>query len=115
MNQNVLQENGNTEMEPTMRLELTLQEAAQLRHCLTEALAQYERGADDEELKNLFNKIVAAEARATRQVTCPVCQQLFTQETVGRTGLYCSTACKQKAYRQRRDQWRRTQGPRFSA
>ncbi len=98
-----------------MRLELTLQETAHLRHYLAEALARHERGGEDEELKNLFNKIVAAEARATLQTTCPVCQQLFTQETVGRTGHYCSPACKQKAYRQRRDQWRRVQRPRFSA
>jgi hypothetical protein len=98
-----------------MRLELTLQETAQLRRCLTDALARHERDGEDEGLKNLFNKIVAVEARSTRQVTCPVCQQLFTQETVGRTGRYCSPACKQKAYRQRRDQWRRVQRPRFSA
>ncbi len=98
-----------------MRLELTLQETAHLRHCLTEALARHESGGEDEELKNLFNKIVEAETRSTRQRTCPVCQQLFTQETVGRTGRYCCAACKQKAYRQRRDKAMRRYGPRFSA
>lgn len=97
-----------------MRLELTLQETAQLRHSLSEALARHERDHEDEVLKNLFNKIAAAEARSTQQLTCPVCQQLFTQETVGRTGRYCTAACKQKAYRQRRNKAMRRYGPNFS-
>ena len=98
-----------------MRLELTIREAAHLRHCLADALTLHEDGDHDEDLKNLFNKVVEAEARSTRQATCPVCRQLFTQETVGRTGRYCSAACKQKAYRQRRDKWMRQHGPGFSA
>ena len=98
-----------------MRLELTIQEAAYLRHCLADALALHEGVGDDQELKNLFNKVVEAEVRSTKQSPCPVCQQIFTQETVGRTGRYCSAACKQKAYRQRRDKWMRRQGPSFSA
>lgn len=94
-----------------MRLELTIQEAAQLRDCVADALALHDDGDEDGALKNLFNKIVEAEARSTRQRSCPLCQQLFTQETVGRTGRYCSAACKQKAYRQRRDNWRKQFGP----
>ena len=94
-----------------MQMELTLQEAECLRHCLTEALAFHERGADDQVLKNLLEKVVAVEAHSTRQSRCPICQQLFTQEAAGRTGVYCSAACKQKAYRQRRNNWRKQVGP----
>ena len=93
-----------------MRLDLTLQETERLRRCLTEALAFHEGDADEQVLKNLLEKVVEAESRSTRQSHCPVCQQPFTREAVGRTGVYCSTACKQKAYRQRRDAWRRQVG-----
>ena len=94
-----------------MRLELTIQEVTQLQHCLADALARHEEGAEDDDLKNLYNKIVAAETRSTRQRSCSVCQQKFTQETVGRMGRYCSAACKQKAYRQRRNNWHKQFGP----
>lgn len=94
-----------------MRLDLTLREAETLRYCLTQALALHERDVDDQVLKNLLEKVDAAEVRSTRSVRCPVCQQSFSQETAGRTGVYCSPACKQKAYRQRRNAWRRQLGP----
>ena len=94
-----------------MRLELTLQEAEALRRCLSQALALHEGDADDQVLKHLLEKVIAAETRATRPARCPVCQQLFSREATGRTGVYCSPACKQKAYRQRRKAWRRQVGP----
>lgn len=94
-----------------MRLDLTLQETERLRYCLTEALAFHAGDADEQVLKNLLEKVVEAESLSIRQLRCPVCQQLFTQESVGRTGAYCSAACKQKAYRQRRNAWRKRVGP----
>jgi hypothetical protein len=94
-----------------MRLELTLPETECLHHCLINALALHEADADEHLLKSLLEKVIAAEAHSIRQSRCPVCQQLFTQETTGRTGIYCSSACKQKAYRQRRDAWRRQTPP----
>ncbi len=97
-----------------MQIELTLQEAECLRDCLTEALAFHAGNVDEQVLKKLLEKVVAAEVRSSRQSRCPVCQQLFTQEAVGRTGSYCSPACKQKAYRQRRNNWRRQVGPNAS-
>jgi ribosomal protein L37AE/L43A len=97
-----------------MRLDLTLQEAERLRHCLTETLASHAGDADEQLLKKLLEKVIEAESRSTQQHRCPVCQQLFTREAVGRTGVYCSAACKQKAYRQRRNAWRREFDPRAS-
>ena len=97
-----------------MRLDLTLQETERLRHWLTDALASHAGGADEQVLKKLLGKVVEAESRSTRQLRCPVCRQFFTQEAVGRTGTYCSAACKQKAYRQRRDTWRKQFGPSVS-
>ena len=93
-----------------MRLDLTLQETEKLRHSLTQALAFHESDADDQVLKNLLEKVIAAEAHSTHHCRCPVCQQLFNQEALGRTGVYCSPACKQKAYRQRRNAWRKRVG-----
>ena len=100
--------------EVVMQLDLTLQETERLRRCLTEALASHAGDADEQLLKKLLEKVVEAESRSTRQSCCPVCQQSFTREAVGRTGVYCSASCKQKAYRQRRDAWRRQVGPRAS-
>ena len=97
-----------------MQLDLTLQETERLQRCLAEALAFHEGDADEQLLKKLLEKVVEAESRSTRQSCCPVCQQSFTREAVGRTGVYCSAACKQKAYRQRRDTWRRQFGPSVS-
>jgi hypothetical protein len=97
-----------------MRLELTLHEADQLRRSLAHALEQQHSEEEQTALQQLDDKVAAAQAQAARQTPCPVCQQLFTQETSGRTGRYCSAACKQKAYRQRRDQAKRRHVPRFS-
>ena len=97
-----------------MRLELTLQEAESLRRHLVETLA-LQVGLDDEQVMGaLLNKVVEAQEMAVRETVCPVCQQPFTQERVGRTGCYCSAACKQKAYRRRRDEWAKQFGPRVS-
>lgn len=98
-----------------MRLDLTRQETEHLHRCLTEALASHAGGADEQGLKNLLEKVVEAESRSTCQSRCPVCQQPFAREAVGRSGIYCSAACKQKAYRQRRNAWRRQVGPYGSA
>ena len=97
-----------------MRLELTLHEAQQLRRCLTHALEEQHPQEEQAALQQLYDKVVATQTHAMRQTPCPVCQQLFTQERIGRTGRYCSAACKQKAYRQRRAQAKRYYGPSFS-
>ena len=89
-----------------MRLELTLQEAATLRRWLVDV-----GGADADTLQTILGKLDRAQAEATREAHCPVCGQQFTSETTGRAGVYCSAACKQKAYRQRRNAWRRRVGP----
>lgn len=58
----------------------------------------------------LLAKLAAACQQQAVQQLCPVCQRDFTQLNAGRLALYCSNACKQKAYRQRRlerkRQWR---------
>lgn len=95
-----------------MRLELTLQEATRLRACISDSLARTEDGLVEQELKSLLGKVVEAEQDSLRQLRCPVCQRSFSQECIGRTGDYCSAACKQKAYRQRRNEWRKQYGPR---
>jgi len=59
------------------------------------------------EFTPLLTKLDDAHRQATVQRRCPVCQSPFTQLTPGRSARYCSNACKQKAYRQRRDQARR--------
>jgi hypothetical protein len=57
-----------------------------------------------------LGRLAAAGQQETLQQLCPVCQQQFTQHQSGRLASYCSNACKQKAYRQRRlerkRQWR---------
>ena len=94
-----------------MRLDVSLQEMECLRRCLTEALAAHAGGTDEQMLQNLLEKVAEVEARSTSQSSCPVCQETFTRETVGRTGVYCSAACKQRAYRLRRNAWRKQVGP----
>lgn len=86
-----------------IRLELSLPELQRLCHGVSDLLVTQA----DPELAVVWTKLVAAEAKATHQTLCPVCQQWFYQDKTGRTGQYCSAACKQKAYRQRRQAWRR--------
>ena len=90
-----------------IHLQLTIQEATALRTQLTAD------GADTltADLRIILHKLDAAHTAATRLHHCPVCQRSFTQTTQGRTGLYCSPACKQKAYRQRQRESRRQYGP----
>lgn len=86
-----------------IRLELTLPQLQRLRNSVSDLLLTQA----DAELAAVWSKLVDAEAMATHQTQCPVCQQWFFQDQTGRTGQYCSAACKQKAYRQRRKAWRR--------
>jgi len=96
-----------------MRLELTLPEAKSLQRYLVDTLALQEDAGDEQILKTLLNKVIDAQNRAIQETVCPVCQQSFSQEKIGRTGRYCSAACKQKAYRRRRNDWRKQYGSRF--
>lgn len=57
---------------------------------------------------DLHQKLLAAHAAATCTESCPVCRQPFTQLKSGRLGRYCSDACRQKAYRQRRLDFQRS-------
>ena len=59
----------------------------------------------------LLAKLDDLRQEAILQRTCPVCGITFTQLKSGRIAQYCSVACKQKAYRQRRDQARRRHYP----
>ena len=77
-------------------LRLTLSELEQLRFALgAQPLADAARNA-------LLSKLDAAQQQACLQRICPICRNTFTQLKAGRTADYCSAACKQKAYRQRR-------------
>jgi hypothetical protein len=86
-----------------IRLELTLPELQRLRDGVSDLLVTQA----DAELGAVWTKLVAAEAQATHPTQCPVCQKWFLQDKTGRTAQYCSAACKQKAYRQRRLAWRK--------
>jgi hypothetical protein len=86
-------------------LHLTLSQLKQLRQLLANQV-------DADEHKLLRAQLDIAQAQATEERICPVCQTTFTQLKAGRNARYCSAACKQKAYRQRRDQARRQCGPR---
>lgn len=55
----------------------------------------------DDMAHTVLDKLSAARSAALLEVTCPVCQQPFRQLNSGRHGRYCSGACRQKAYRQR--------------
>ena len=84
-----------------IQLKLTRQEATSLRG----HLVNLGPGSLDDDIFNILHKLDLAQQHATRTLCCPVCQTAFTQLTTGRTGQYCSAACKQKAYR--RNAWRR--------
>lgn len=55
----------------------------------------------DDMAHTVLDKLSAARSAALLEVVCPVCQQPFLQLNNGRHGRYCSGACRQKAYRQR--------------
>lgn len=88
-----------------IRLNLTRQES--------EFLLQWLENKPQPELgHSLQQKVVAACQQALQPQTCPICGHTFDQLKIGRTGRYCSNACKQKAYRQRRyDLLRRSYPP----
>jgi NADH pyrophosphatase NudC (nudix superfamily) len=83
-------------------LRLSLPEAVLLRHLLS---------AQETNAAALLAKLDAAQQEAIRQRVCPVCGSVFTQLKGGRSARYCSAACKQKAYRQRRKQALRSHYP----
>jgi len=60
--------------------------------------------------QSCLDKMVCAQEQATKQGTCSVCQETLTQLKSGRSAQYCSTACKQKAYRIRRNEAKRQYG-----
>lgn len=91
-----------------VRLELTLAEARQLQHWLTQGHPPLQESAC---LDRVSTILAEALAEAIQRHQCPVCQQWFTRVLSGRTGRYCSAACKQKAYRQRRLDSRKQFGP----
>ena len=93
-----------------IRLSLTQQEAEQLHRYLSNAIRDGPSAAED--LAEIVAKLILAREMATCQSECPVCKKPFVQSTTGRPGQYCSNACKQKAYRQRRNTWRRQYRPR---
>ena len=94
-----------------VRLELTLAEAHQLQHWLTDTRQSVQESVPSLRLPTLLPKLAEALENATQRRQCPVCLQWFTQEQSGRTGRYCGTACKQKAYRQRRLERRKSFRP----
>lgn len=90
-----------------IRLNLTHQEADLLHRLLTDITP----GQPSEVAATLLVKLQIAQEQATRTTRCPVCETIFPQSSAGRTGQYCSAACKQKAYRLRRNAQRRRFGP----
>ena len=85
-----------------IRLDLTIPQADWLHQFLLD------QAPDGHSLAtSLLTQLDQAYDQATTTQTCPVCHATFTQLQRGRSGLYCSPACKQKAYRQRRNAWRR--------
>ena len=85
-----------------IRLNLSIQQADWLQQLLLDA-----RLDTDPLVSTLRTQLDQAYACATTTQTCPVCNHTFTQLRRGRSGHYCSAACKQKAYRQRYNAWRR--------
>lgn len=89
-----------------IRLSLTAEQATQLHQLLVDVVHQGETHAQ-RQASQLLSLLMDAQAMATTEQQCPVCQTWFTQARQGRTGQYCSAACKQKAYRQRKQAWAR--------
>lgn len=85
-----------------IRLALTIPQAQWLQQLLRNYALH-----SDTQATTLLAQLDQAYDQATTTQMCPVCQAPFTQLQRGRSGHYCSPACKQKAYRQRRNAWRR--------
>jgi len=94
---------------PMIHLHLTLEEMTLIRQALSQSSPTPSPTLQQQQL---LDKLAAAHQQAIRQRVCPICNQAFTQLKVGRIANYCSLACKQKAYRQRRKRARRQFGPR---
>lgn len=92
-----------------IRFELTLQECDCLQRWLSSPSHPDPQQADQR--RQLLDKVTAARQLALQEQNCPVCNQPFTQLKQGRSGRYCSNACKQKAYRQRASKWIRQHYP----
>jgi hypothetical protein len=89
-----------------IRLEFTLTETEQLHHWLVDLGHDPTAALQRQQLRHLLlTKLRTALDNATCPTECPVCHTCFTQAKTGRYGRYCSPACKQKAYRQRRQEW----------
>lgn len=89
-------------------LPLTHQNAQRLQHCLTRLQKLFPHDADDVQL---LTELLQQAQRHDIQQQCPICDHSFAQNKPGRNGIYCSNACKQKAYRQRANARKRQYGP----
>jgi len=93
-----------------IRLELTHTEAVHLQQALASLVSQSISEDVVVAFQSLVDRLGAACQQEAAQQLCPVCQRAFIQLNAGRLARYCSNACKQKAYRQRRlerkRQWR---------
>jgi hypothetical protein len=108
----VLRNDDNAEQTIQIRLELSLAEGRQLQHWLTHLLPTEPRCTDDSQtLQGLLANLSRACDQAVRFIQCPVCRTCFPQGTVGRSAQYCTSACKQKAYRQRKNARKKQFGP----
>lgn len=97
---------GNVFSELDLRLNLTLAEASELQRWLAEPATA--AVLDAQIRAELLDRLDQARTQALRLQTCPVCQQTFAQGRRGRAASYCSAACKQKAYRQRCNESKRS-------
>ena len=94
-----------------IHLKLTHQQAEQLQHIL--ALIQQLSPEQADYALALHHHLQQAQLAAPIEQQCAVCQSTFSQRGAGRTGLYCSNACKQKAFRQRYNAAKRRFVPTF--
>jgi hypothetical protein len=85
-----------------MRLDLTHTEADHLQQALSNLVAQSTSEDVVVAYQGLLAKLATACQQASAPQLCPVCQREFTPLNTRRLTLYCSNACRQKAYRQRR-------------
>lgn len=92
-----------------INLKLTHKNASRLLDCLTRLQQLSPNDADEAQF--LSDLLQQALLDATQVQHCPICNAPFAQDKVGRTGCYCSSACKQKAYRLRVNQRKRQYGP----
>lgn len=82
-------------------LNLTTEQATQLHQLLVDVVHKGDTQSQ-RQASQFLSLLADAQAMAAIERQCPICQQWFSQDRQGRTGQYCSAACRQKAYRQRR-------------